>query len=144
MNWFQSTVVPPTTDGSCSDAFFIYVGSGSDPNEINERNQYFDTPSAPFGFSAGRISVFSEVPDSVYPIGEAPFFSNVTNHVEYLPVTIDILAAKGCDGLIVKLAQDLVKAGILPIPETGGTIFGGDVLMKREAERTGRKMRYVM
>jgi len=26
---------------------------------------------------------------------------------------------------------------------TGGTIYGGDVLMKREAERAGWKMRYV-
>ena len=143
MNWFQNTVLPPTTSGSCSSAFFIYVGSTSDPDSINERNQYLGPPSAPYGFSAGRISVFSEVPDSVFPIGEAPFFSNVTNHEEYLPVTVDILAAKGCDGLIVQLAQDLVKAGILPVPDTGGTIYGGDVLVKREAERMGRRMRYV-
>jgi hypothetical protein len=80
----------------------------------------------------------------VFPIGEAPFFSNVTNHGEYLPVTIDILAAKGCDGLLVKLAQDLVAAGILPVPETGGTIYGGNVLMKRDAKRMGRRMRYVV
>lgn len=51
MDWFQSTVLPPTTNGSCSDAFFIYVGSGSGPNEINERNQYFNPPRPPFGFS---------------------------------------------------------------------------------------------
>lgn len=50
MDWFQSTVLPPTTDGSCSDAFLVYVGSSSDPDEINERNQYFGSPSAPYGF----------------------------------------------------------------------------------------------
>jgi hypothetical protein len=82
----------------------------------------------------------------VFPIGEALFFSNITNHEEYLLVTIDILAAKGCDRLIVKLAQDLVTAGILPIPETGGTIDGGDILMRREAKKgsMGLRMKYVM
>lgn len=30
-----------------------------------------------------------------------------------------------------------MEAGILPVPETGGTINGGDILMKREAERGG-------
>ena len=145
MNWFQTTVLPPATNtGSCSSAFFIYVGSTSSPTSINTRNQYPNPPTAPYGFSAGRISVLSEVPDSVFPIGQAPFFSNVTNHEEYLPVTVDILAAKGCDGLIVQLARDLVEAGILPVPETGGTIYGGDVLLRREAERWGRRMRYVM
>lgn len=84
------------------------------------------------------------MPDSVFPIGEAPFYSNITNHEEYLPVTIDILAAKGCDGLIVKLAQDLVAAGILPVPETGGTIDGGDILMKREDGREGKRMKFVV
>jgi hypothetical protein len=79
----------------------------------------------------------------VFPIGEALFFSNITNHEEYLPVTIDILAAKGCDGLIVKLAQDLVAAGILPIPKIGRTIDGRDILMRRGAEqgRTGMRMK---
>jgi hypothetical protein len=131
VTWFQSTGVPR------SDAFFTCVGSSSDPDEIIERNQYTNSPEMPFGFSNGRVSMFSEVPDSVFPIGEAPFYSIVTNHEEFLPVTIDILAAKGCDGLIVKLAQDLVEAGILPVPETGGTIYRGDILMKREWEGRG-------
>jgi hypothetical protein len=127
MTWFQSTGVPR------SDAFFICVGSSSDPDETNEPNQYTDGPEMPVGFSSGRVSVFSEVPDSVFPIGEAPFYSNVTNHEECLPVTIDVLAAKGCDGLIVELAQGLVEAGFLPVPD-GSTIHEGDSLMKREWE----------
>jgi len=70
-------------------------------------------------------------------VGQAPFHSNVTNHVEYLPVTVDILAAKGCDALLPKLAQDLVEAGIIQVPLTGQTIYGGDVLLKRDAQRRG-------
>ena len=64
-------------------------------------------------------------------------------HEEALPVTIDIIAAKGCDLMIAQLAQDLVTAGIISVPLTGGTIYGGDVLLKREAELKGLGMRYV-
>jgi hypothetical protein len=66
------------------------------------------------------------------PVGQAPFYSNITQHIEYLPVAVDILAAKGCDGVIFKLAQDLVKAGILNVTQAGQTIYGGDILYKRE------------
>ena len=45
--------------------------------------------------------------------------------------------------MIAKLAQDLVAAGIIGVPLTGGTIYGGDILLKREAELKGLNMRYV-
>lgn len=49
-----------------------------------------------------------------------------------LPVTVDIMAAKGCDGMLTKLAIDLVEAGIVPIPKAGQTLAGGgDVLIRR-------------
>lgn len=64
-------------------------------------------------------------------------------HEEALPVTVDIIAAKGCDLMIAKLAQDLVTAGIISVPLTGGTIYGGDILLKREAGLKGLDMRYV-
>ena len=53
-------------------------------------------------------------------------------HEEVLPVTVDIVAAKGCDGLIFNLVQDLVKAGIIEVPLTGQTIEGREILMRRE------------
>ena len=157
MNWFQENVVPPAPK-TCSDSLFIYVGSTAEPNERNQYSGYvqlkpfiskirFNTcdrpPEVPYGFSAGRISVFSEVPDSVFPIGQALYYANTTMHMEALPVTVDILAAKGCDLMIAQLAQDLVSAGIIKAPLTGGTIYGGDILLKRDAEMNGRKMRYI-
>lgn len=142
MNWFNSQILPPVSDpAQCSSGLFLYAGS---TGAQNPRNQYIDPPAVPYGFSAGRISVFAEVPDMVFPLGQASSFSNVTQHQEYFPVTVDILAAKGCDGLLVSLAKDLVKAGILAEPLTGQTIYGGDVLMKRAAEEAGiERVRYV-
>lgn len=53
-------------------------------------------------------------------------------YLEYLPVTVDVMVAKGCGSLIYSLAQDLVTEGILSMPETGRTIEGGEILMRRD------------
>lgn len=44
--------------------------------------------------------MFAEVPDVVVPVGQASYESTVTNHTEVLPVTVDLMAAKGCDGMV--------------------------------------------
>ncbi|KAF6821087.1 glutamyl-tRNA amidotransferase [Colletotrichum sojae] len=137
MDWFNSKVLSPLPTGAfsnssstCSSGLLLYVGSTGNPNP---RNQYPNgTPSPPLGFSNGRLSVFSEAPDHVFPLGEVPATSEITGHEEMLPVTVDVMAAKGCDGLIVKLAKDLVQAGILKVPKAGGTMSGGEVLMRRD------------
>jgi hypothetical protein len=61
-------------------------------------------------------------------------------HEEALAVPVDVIAANGCDLMI---AQDLVTAGIISVPLTGGTIYEGDILLKREAEQKGLEMQYV-
>jgi len=131
MKWWNAKVLPAVTDKSqCSSGFVIYPGSSGGQNP---RNRYRTMPGAPLGFGTSRISVFTEVPDSVFPLGQVASFSAITNHDEYFPVAVNIMAAKGCDGLLVKLAQDLVKAGVLVVPKVGGTVEGGEILMKRDS-----------
>ena len=113
---------------TCSDSFVLYA----DGLSTSYRNEYGNAPTPPFGFDTSRVSVFAEIPDFVLPVGSASYNSTITLHEEFLPVTIDIMAAKGCDGLIFSFAQDLVDAGIAKIPLTGQTISGGEVLLKRE------------
>lgn len=128
-NWFASNVLSPNAK-TCSNKLLVYVGSEVD---VNYRNQYIDAPQAPVGFGFSRVSPFWGGPDMVVPIGEASYFSTITNHTENLPVTVDILAARGCDGLIFQLVQDLVKAGILAPSKAGGSnVNGGEILYKRE------------
>lgn len=69
MDWWNSEVLVPTTDGSCSNAFLLYPGAEA---ETEYRNQYFGPPDPPFGFGTSRISPFTEVPDMVFP-GESGF-----------------------------------------------------------------------
>ncbi|KAF2812363.1 glutamyl-tRNA amidotransferase [Mytilinidion resinicola] len=131
MDWFNSEVLAPDA-ATCSSSLLLYVGS--DASTVY-RNVYWDSPGVPFGFSSGRISVFSEAPDFVVPIGQAPYNSTVTQHVEYLPVTVDMMVAKGCDGMLFSLIEALLAAGIIQVAKTGYSgIDGGEVLLKRSLE----------
>lgn len=100
----------------------------SRPSAQTVRNLYSPAPGLPFGFGGGRISIFSQCPDSVFPVGQARGFSSATQHKEFFTVTVKVVVAKGCDELLVKLAQDLVGAGIViaQMPKVGQTISGGD------------------
>jgi len=65
-------------------------------------------------------------------VGQSPYNSTITQHTEYLPVTVDILAAKGCDGMIFNLVLELQKAGIVRASAAGQTVEGGgEVLLRR-------------
>ena len=130
-DWFASEVLI-ADQKTCSDSLLLYVGSQAD---VNYRNQYGDAPTPPVGsFSISRVSPFWGGPDFVVPIGQAEYYSNITLHNEYLPVTVDIMAARGCDGMIFGLVQDLVKEGIL-MPSVAGrsNTEGGEVLLRRSA-----------
>lgn len=70
---------------------------------------------------------------TIVTVGQAEYTSIITNHTEYLPVTVDIMAAKGCDGMIFGLVEDLVNAGILKPSVTGySDVNGGGILFKRD------------
>lgn len=81
------------------------------------------------------------VPDSVFPLGEvvgigpdgeSAGVSDVTGKEEAVPVAVSVLAARGCDGLLARLARDLVAAGVLRVPRVGkSAVEGGEVLMRR-------------
>ncbi|KAK7222222.1 hypothetical protein V2G26_010225 [Clonostachys chloroleuca] len=126
-DWFNDEMLPPVNDPlQCSSSLILYPGKiGTQA----PRNRYDIAPPLPFtGFSAARISVFSGCPDFIYPVGEVSKFSNLTDNDEKLPVAVGILAAKGCDGLLARLAMDLVGEGILKIPQVGGSMSGGPIL----------------
>jgi hypothetical protein len=40
-----------------------------------------------------------------------------------LPVAVDIMAAKGCVGMIFELMQKLLAAGIIGAPKTGNVVL---------------------
>jgi hypothetical protein len=128
MNWANSAFLAPSPS-TCSESLVMYVGSTAN---ANPRNVYLNEPGVPLGFSNSRISVMSEAPDFVVPIGQAAYNSTITGHVEYLPVTVDFMAAKGCDGMLFSLINELHANGILKTALTGRSgITGGEILLRR-------------
>ncbi|KAK3062019.1 hypothetical protein LTS18_004977 [Coniosporium uncinatum] len=128
MDWFNSKVLV-SDEQTCSDSLMMYVGSQAG---TVYRNVYLNEPRPPIWFGTDSISIFAEVPDMVVPIGQASYFSTVTRHTEYLPVTVDFMAAKGCDGMIFSLVEDLLAAGIVSVSQAGGSnVDGGEILYKR-------------
>jgi len=127
--WANETFLAPSPK-TCSESLVMYVGSTAG---TVYRNTYRNAPGIPLGFGNSRISVMAEVPDFVVPLGEAPYNSTVTGHVEYLPVTADLLSAKGCDGMLFSLIADLYDAGILKESKAGQSgVTGGEILLRRD------------
>ncbi|KAK2595476.1 hypothetical protein QQS21_006816 [Conoideocrella luteorostrata] len=125
MNWFNEMVLPRNS-ATCSKHLLIYARS---PKPVY-RDTYLPGPSRPMPFSTTRLSVYSGAPDMVVPIGEVSYHSVVTNHKEVMPVTVDIMAAKGCDGMIFSLVNDLHAAKLIPSVKTGRSLVnGGDILL---------------
>jgi hypothetical protein len=56
-------------------------------------------------------------------VGQAPYNSTITLHEEFLPVAVDIIVAKGCDGMVFELVQELLSAGIIAVPKTGTLLY---------------------
>lgn len=51
--------------------------------------------------------------------------------MEYLPVAVDILVAKGCDGMVFALAEKMLAAGLIADVGTGSSLYGdGDILFR--------------
>ncbi|KAK0632488.1 amidase signature domain-containing protein [Immersiella caudata] len=93
LDWFNKEILPPSADPSeRSSSLLLYVSSQGGQNP---RNRYRSGPGAP-----GRV----------FPLGHVSSRSAITQHDEFLPVGVSVMAVKGCDGLLVKLAQDLVEA----------------------------------
>lgn len=62
-------------------------------------------------------------PEVVLPIGQVPYNSTISNHEEFLPVTIDVLAHRGCDNMLLDLTAALADEGLLKEVKTGSTAF---------------------
>lgn len=124
-DWFNSKVLfnDESDPLRCSSALMVYVGSAGTGD--SNRDTYIKGPSAPpFGFSRGRISPLTGCPDVVFPLPDEATVADdiVTGHDELYPVAVDVLAAKGCDGMLARLAQDLSALGLVAQPKVGITL----------------------
>jgi Asp-tRNA(Asn)/Glu-tRNA(Gln) amidotransferase A subunit family amidase len=106
-NWFRSTLTP-----SCESGLVLYpMSAGTE----DYRDTYISAPSAIFGagYPGTQMSVLAALPDYTVPIGERTYYSRITERNETLPVTVGIIAAAGCDGMLMDLVANLADSGVL-------------------------------
>ncbi|KAL3302174.1 Glutamyl-tRNA(Gln) amidotransferase [Colletotrichum asianum] len=101
-DWFQGVVLK-ADNRTCSSSIIAYAS----PPVTQYRNIYRSPPTIPFGFATSYLSVFAGVPDLVIPVGQTPYNSSITKHVENLPVTVNLIAAAGCENMLLSLVTEL-------------------------------------
>ncbi|KAK1149670.1 hypothetical protein N8T08_005222 [Aspergillus melleus] len=123
-SWWEKDGYGRSDAESCSEGLFVSIYSAG---ETDYRNQYYEPPEAPpLGFSIGRIAVFSGSPEVVVPLGESPYNSTISLKTEYLPVSVALQMARGCDHVLADLVAGLGKKGILKDVGTGSRLYSKD------------------
>lgn len=130
---FESTDEPDATAAEeCgASALWIYdIGTGGLPSyrereliEGNELATYLNytppavlTPGVNFCSTAGCA-------DFTVPIGQVPYFSNVTRVEEMVPVTLSLVMRRGCDYSLFGLIEKMADVGMLRGVKTGRRAF---------------------
>ena len=61
--------------------------------------------------------------DFTIPLGQVEYQSPVTRVTEQWPVTINIMARRGCDFMLFNMVKKLAQEGVLRSVKTGRTPF---------------------
>lgn len=130
---FESTDEPDTTtaDECGESALWIYdIGTGGLPSyrerELIEGNEFATylnyTPPATLTSGVNFCST-AGCADFTVPIGQVPYFSNVTRVEEMVPVTLSLVMRRGCDYSLFGLIEKMADVGMLRSVKTGRTAF---------------------
>ncbi|KAK9438002.1 glutamyl-tRNA(Gln) amidotransferase [Metarhizium brunneum] len=76
--------------------------------------------------SPGRLASVADLPDYAFTLGSFNLgdvnFSESTLKNQSLPLAVDIMAAKGCDVMILNLVEELYRVGAIRTAKTGLTV----------------------
>jgi Asp-tRNA(Asn)/Glu-tRNA(Gln) amidotransferase A subunit family amidase len=130
-NWFSKTALPSNPE-TCSESLILYSSKTSQPAYRFTYGETFGTEGLAgvlLGFNDGFISPMAGNPDFVVPLGEISYCSTVTTKEEKMPVSLRMMAARGCDSMLLSLINGLVDDGIIPIPKAGNSLDGGRIYL---------------
>ncbi|GAA5908833.1 hypothetical protein JCM6882_005463 [Rhodosporidiobolus microsporus] len=117
---FAERYITPNSSTTCSETLFVYPQA---VGRTSYRNVFPAYPTPAFGYSPVYHAIYAEEPEITIPIGQVPYNSTVSGVTEYLPVTVNINAARGCDYMLFDLAEKLHDAGIIGTVKTGSYTF---------------------
>lgn len=120
-SWYEADGYGRHDSESCSEGLYIYPWGIAEPSY---RNVYTTEPTTPpLGFGDSSVSIMAGVPEVVVPIGEVTYNSTVSLRTEYLPVSMALRVARGCDYMLAGLVGELEKAGVLKPVATGPRLY---------------------
>jgi hypothetical protein len=129
VEWYESELQYSTPE-SCSESIMLYdIGTGGFPSyrELN-LNGYPNTsflavlPEGATITGAGICPLYG-CADFTIPIGQVPYYSNVTFVEEMVPVTISVIIKRGCDFVLYNMIEKLADVGVLSEVKTGRTAY---------------------
>lgn len=121
-----------TTAEECGEsALWIYdIGTGGLPSyrerELIEGNSFatYLNYTPPTVLTSGvNFCSTAGCADFTVPIGQVPYFSNVTRVEEVVPVTLSLVMRRGCDYSLFGLIEKMADVGMLKTVKTGRTAF---------------------
>lgn len=119
--WYETEGYGRRDPESCSESVYTYVFRVGDPTY---RDEYLDAPtSPPLGMSDSRVAVIAGAPEVVVPIGEVPYNSTKSMQVEYLPVSMALRMARGCDYVLADLVARLEEEEIIRPVAAGPRLY---------------------
>lgn len=129
VEWYETHLQYSTPD-SCSESVMLYdIGTGGLPSYReqglnNNANASFLAVKPPGAAITGAgICPLYGCADFTIPIGQVPYFSQVTFHEEMVPVTINMVMKRGCDFVLYNMIERLADAGVLKTVKTGRTAY---------------------
>ncbi|KAK6442585.1 hypothetical protein LTR95_001176 [Oleoguttula sp. CCFEE 5521] len=129
VDWYEENLQYSTPE-SCSESLMLFdIGTSGFPSyrELNlngfPNTSFLATTPKGAAVSVANICPIYGCADYVVPIGEVPYFSNVTFITEMVPVTIDMVVKRGCDFVLLNMIERLAELGVLKTVKTGKTAF---------------------
>lgn len=106
---------------ACSESLYTYVWQNGMPSY---RDEYFSARTTPpLGMDETSVAVMAGIPEVVIPIGEVAYNSSRSLQTEYLPVSMALRMARGCDFALANLVAKLEEEGIIRPVAAGSMMF---------------------
>ncbi|KAI1804583.1 amidase family protein [Daldinia bambusicola] len=130
VDWFESAILYSTPE-SCSESVMLWdIGTGGLPS-YREESLNSDPNTTAFlavtpptaGINGASLCPIYGCVDMTIPIGQVPYPSNVTFVEEMVPVTVSVIAKRGCDFMLWNMWEKLADEGVLKTIKTGRTAF---------------------
>lgn len=126
-------------DAACTGALLLYDGgTGGRPSyRMDELNALADAvplvlpfshagaPGARLVDNLNYLASAAGAPDVTIPLGQVEFHSAVSRAREVLPVAAQLVARRGCEGVLVRLVGVLAEMGVLRETKVGRSAFDG-------------------